>query len=320
MKERLPKGTLGGQAVMEGVMMKGPEGYSVAVRRPDHKIQVSWKKHCSIAERYRICRLPFIRGIVTFLESLTVGMKTLSYSSAIFEEEEEETKADKLFKSIFKEKTEQAALVLTLICSIVIAIALFVFVPAFIAEFLGKWVTGHFMLCVIEGILRIGVFLGYVALISQMEDIKRVFMYHGAEHMTINCYEAGEELTPEKVAKFSRFHKRCGTSFMFVVMIISIFVFMFITAKQAWLRLLLRLVLVPVVAGISYEFIRAAGRNDGALFDLLSKPGMLVQRLTTKVPNEEMLQVAIVSVEAVLYGQEYVDAVNEAQGIGKDRK
>jgi uncharacterized protein YqhQ len=170
---------------------------------------------------------------------------------------------------------------------------------------------------VIEGVIRLAIFIAYVLLISQMEDIKRVFMYHGAEHKTINCYEAGEALTPENVAKHSRYHKRCGTSFLFIVMIVSIFVFMFINAEQMWLRFLLRLILIPVVAGISYEFIRLAGRSDNAVINVLSKPGMWVQKITTKNPEEEMIQVAIVSVESVLYGREYVDAVNEAQGIRK---
>ncbi|MBR1865322.1 MAG: DUF1385 domain-containing protein, partial [Lachnospiraceae bacterium] len=160
------------------------------------------------------------------------------------------------------------------------------------------------------------IFLLYVVAISRLEDIKRVFMYHGAEHKTINCYEAGDELTPQKVAEHSRYHKRCGTSFMFIVMIISIFVFMFITAQQMWMRFVLRMVLIPVVASLSYECIRMAGRHDSAFWNVLSKPGMWVQQLTTKEPTEEMLQVAIVSVEAVLYGKPYVKAVNEAQGIG----
>jgi uncharacterized protein YqhQ len=189
--------------------------------------------------------------------------------------------------------------------------------PAGIAEFIGKWVGNRIVLSIIEGVIRLAIFILYVLLIAQMEDIKRVFMYHGAEHKTINCYEAGDALTPENVAKHSRYHKRCGTSFLFIVMIVSIFVFMFINAEQMWLRFLLRLILIPVVAGISYEFIRLAGRSDNGIVNVLSKPGMWVQKITTKNPDEEMIQVAIVSVESVLYGKEYADAVNEAQGIRK---
>jgi uncharacterized protein YqhQ len=204
-----------------------------------------------------------------------------------------------------------------LLASIILAVALFMLLPAGIAEFIGKWVNNRVLLSVIEGVIRLAIFILYVLLISQMEDIKRVFMNHGAEHKTINCYEAGDALTPENVAKHSRYHKRCGTSFLFIVMIVSIFVFMFINAEQMWLRFLLRLILIPVVAGISYEFIRLAGRSDNAVINVLSKPGMWVQKITTKNPDEEMIQVAIVSVESVLYGKEYADAVNEAQGIRK---
>lgn len=315
MEDRLPKGTLGGQAVIEGVMMKGPDSYSVAVRKPDRKIQVKLHKYQSFGERHKLGKIPFIRGVINFGESLIVGTKTLSYSSSFYEEDEVETKADKLFKDIFKEKAESVIIGFTVLLSVVIAVALFMLFPAVIAEFLGKWIDNHMLVAVIEGIIRLSIFIIYVALISQMEDIKRVFMYHGAEHKTINCYESGDELTPENVAKHSRYHKRCGTSFLFIVMVVSIFVFMFITAKQMWLRFLLRLVLIPVVAGISYEFIRLAGRNDNPILNALSKPGMWIQKLTTKEPEEEMIQVAIISVEAVLYGQEYVNAVNEAQGI-----
>ncbi|MGN0153782.1 MAG: DUF1385 domain-containing protein [Lachnospiraceae bacterium] len=319
MEERLPKGTLGGQAVIEGVMMKGPESYSVAVRKPDQKIEVKLEKYQSFGDKHTFCKVPFIRGVVNFTESLVVGMKTLTYSSSFYEEDEVETKADKLFKDIFKEKAESVIIGFTVLLSVIIAVALFMLLPAALAEFIGKWVSSHVLLSVIEGVIRLIIFIIYVVLISQMEDIRRVFMYHGAEHKTINCYEAGESLTPENVAKHSRYHKRCGTSFLFIVMIVSIFVFMFITAEQMWLRFLLRLLLIPVIAGISYEFIRMAGRKDNAFFNILSKPGMWVQRLTTKEPEEEMIQVAIISVEAVLYGKPYADAVNEAQGIGVNR-
>ncbi len=315
MEERLPKGTLGGQAVIEGVMMKGPDSYSVAVRKPDKKIEVKLQKYESFGDRHKFAKVPFIRGVVSFVESLVVGMKTLSYSSSFYDEDEVETKADRLFKDIFKEKAESVILGFTILLSVVIAVALFMLLPAAIAEILGKWISSHVLVAVIEGIIRLLIFLIYVVLISQMEDIKRVFMYHGAEHKTINCYESGDDLTPESVAKHSRYHKRCGTSFLFIVMIVSIFVFMFITAKQMWLRFLLRLVLIPVVAGISYEFIRLAGRSENPVVNALSKPGLWVQKLTTKEPEEEMIQVAIISVEAVLYGEPYVDAVNEAQGI-----
>lgn len=316
MEERLPKGTLGGQAVIEGVMMKGTDSYSVAVRKPDKKIEVKLEKYQSFGDEHEFAKLPFIRGVVNFTESMVIGMKTLTYSSSFYEEDEIETKADQLFKDIFKEKAESVIIGFTVLVSIVIAVALFMLLPAALAEFVGKWVNSRILLSVIEGVIRLAIFILYVVLISQMEDIRRVFMYHGAEHKTINCYESGDDLTPENVAKHSRYHKRCGTSFLFIVMIVSIFVFMFITADQMWLRFLLRLLLIPVVAGIAYEFIRLAGRTDNVVFHVLSKPGMWVQKLTTKEPEEEMIQVAIISVESVLYGKPYVDAVNQAQGIG----
>ena len=320
MDERLPKGTLGGQAVIEGVMMKGPGGYSVAVRKPDKKIEVKLVRHRSYGDKHPFAKLPFIRGVVNFAEALIVGLRTLNYSAEFYEEEEVETKADQLFKDVFKEKAEDVMIGFTFLVSIVLAVALFMLLPAGIAEFIGKWVPNRAALSLIEGVIRLAVFIVYVVLISQMEDIKRVFMYHGAEHKTINCYEAGDELTPENVAKHSRYHKRCGTSFLFIVMVISILVFMLITAEQMWLRFVLRILLIPVVASISYEFIRLAGRTDNPVINALSKPGMWIQKLTTKEPTEEMIQVAIISVEAVLYGKPYVDAVNQAQGIGVKKK
>lgn len=316
MEKNLKKGTLGGQAVIEGVMMKGKDSYSVAVRKPDQKIEVKLEKYKSVGDKYKFCKLPFIRGIVNFGESLVIGMQTLTYSSSFYEEEEE-TKADKLFKDIFKEKAESAIIGFTVLVSVVIAIALFMMLPAVLAEVIGKWVENRVLLSLIEGVIRLIVFIIYVLLISQMEDIKRLFKYHGAEHKTINCYEAGEDLTPANVAKHSRYHKRCGTSFLFIVMVVSIFVFMFITVDKMWLRFVLRLLLIPLIAGISYEFIRLAGRSDNIVFNILSMPGMWIQKLTTKEPGEEMIQVAIISVESVLYGEQYVDAVNEAQGLGK---
>lgn len=315
MEDRLPKGTLGGQAVIEGIMMKGPKGYSTAVRQPDHKICVKLTPYKSFGDKHAFFKIPFIRGVVNFIESLALGTKTLTYSSSFFEEEEEETKADRLFKDIFKDKAESVLIGITVFISVCIALGLFMLLPAFLAELIGKWVDNHFALSLIEGIIRLLIFILYVYLISKMDDINRVFMYHGAEHKTINCYESGDELKPANVLKHTRYHKRCGTSFLFIVMIVSIIVFMFITAKKMWLRFVLRLLLIPVVAGISYEFIKMAGKYDNAFFNILSKPGMWVQRLTTREPDEEMVQVAIVAVEAVLYGKDYVNAVNDAQGI-----
>lgn len=316
MNNKYEKGTLGGQAVMEGVMMKGPKAYSVAVRKPDQKIEVKMEDYTTMAERYVLCRLPFIRGVFSFIESLFIGMKTLTYSSSFYEEETE-SKTDRLFKDIFKEKAESVIIGLTVLVSVIIAIALFVMFPAVIAELLKKSIKSHVFLSIIEGFIRLFIFIIYVLLISQMQDIKRLFMYHGAEHKTINCYEAGKDLTTENIQRFSRYHKRCGTSFVFFVMVVSIFVFMFITTDMLWLRLVFRLLLIPIVASISYEMIRFAGKNDNLFSNALSLPGMWIQKLTTKEPTEEMIQVAIIAVESILYGNAYVDAVNEAQGLKK---
>ena len=306
MEQRLPKGTLGGQAVLEGIIMKGPGGYSTAVRLPDSKICVKFHKYKSYGEKYPVFKIPFIRGIANFVEALVLGMKTLTYSSSFFEEDEEETKADRLFKDIFKDKAEDVLIGITVIISVVLALGLFMFIPAGIAELLGKWISSHFVLSLIEGIIRLCIFLVYVALIAQMEDIHRLFMYHGAEHKTINCYEAGEELKPENVKRYTRYHKRCGTSFIFFVMMVSIVLFFFIRVDQVVWKVCLRVLSMPVVAGISYEIIRLAGRSDHFLVKLISWPGMGIQKITTKEPDDGMIEVGIASVEAVFDWKKYL--------------
>ena len=295
--------SIGGQAVLEGVMMKGPKSYALAVRKPDKEIEVQVTPYVSMGERHKSLSIPILRGVVNFLESLFIGMKTLMASSEYFEEEEDTVDT--------KEKTgsNTGYLVLTLIISLVIAIGVFMLLPAFVANFLYKLTSSHLLVNTAEGILRLLIFLGYVALISRMEDIKRTFMYHGAEHKSINCLEAGDDLTVENVRKHTRFHKRCGTSFVFIVMIISIFVFMFVRTDIMWLRLLSRVLLIPLVAGISYEFIRYAGLHRNKCSNVLSAPGLWVQRLTTKEPDDEMIEVAIKSVEGVIDWREYVDHV-----------
>ena len=286
--------SIGGQAVLEGVMMKGPKSYALAVRKPDKEIEVQVTPYVSMGERHKSLSIPILRGVVNFLESLFIGMKTLMASSEYFEEEEDTADT--------KEKTGSNI-------SLVIAIGVFMLLPAFVANFLYKLTSSHLLVNTAEGILRLLIFLGYVALISRMEDIKRTFMYHGAEHKSINCLEAGDDLTVENVRKHTRFHKRCGTSFVFIVMIISIFVFMFVRTDILWLRLLSRVLLIPLVAGISYEFIRYAGLHRNKCSNVLSAPGLWVQRLTTKEPDDEMIEVAIKSVEGVIDWREYVDHV-----------
>lgn len=306
--------SIGGQAVLEGVMMKGPKSYALAVRKPNKEIEVKVTDYVSLGERYKALQIPIIRGIVNFLESLYIGMKTLMDSSE-FVEEEESAGTSSSGNEVADKKTNEesgsstAYLVGTLVVSLIIAVGVFMLLPAFIANYLYKLTDSDLLVNLCEGILRLVIFLGYVIAISFMEDIKRTYMYHGAEHKTINCMEAGDDLTVENVKKHTRFHKRCGTSFVFIVMFISIVVFMFVRTDVMWMRLLSRVLLIPLIAGISYEFIRYAGKHNNACSNVLSAPGLWVQRLTTKEPDDSMIEVAIKSVEGVIDWHEYVDAV-----------
>lgn len=306
---------IGGQAVIEGVMMKNGDKYAVAVRKPDNEIEVDIEDYVSAGSKYKILRVPLIRGVINFVESLVIGMKTLTYSASFYEDEDETAK-----ENVKKEKTpeqqkksEDLVMAATVAFSLIFAIAIFMMLPAFIVELLGKVIKSHILIALIEGVIRLGIFIGYVALISLMKDIQRVFMYHGAEHKTINCFEAGVPLTPENVKEHSRYHKRCGTSFLFIVMFISIIVFMFIKADTMWLRLLMRLLLIPVIAGISYEIIMFAGKSNSKAANILSIPGMWVQRLTTREPDIDMIEVAIKSVEAVLDWKAYQEAMQKGE-------
>lgn len=291
---------IGGQAVIEGVMMKNKEKYAIAVRKPDKDIEVKIETYKPAADKGLFYRLPIVRGVFNFVESLVIGVKTLTYSASFYDDEEDK-------KSSSKESSDSIMLFFTVAFSIVLAVGLFMLLPAFLVSLLDKYISSHIVLGLIEGVIRLAIFLLYVFLISRMEDIKRTFMYHGAEHKSINCLEAGNELTVENVMKASRFHKRCGTSFLFIVMIVSILVFMCIDSRTLWIRLLLRVLLVPVIAGISYEFIRYAGNHNNACANVLSKPGLWVQRLTTIEPTPDMAEVAIKAVEGVFDWKEYLD-------------
>ena len=304
---------IGGQAVIEGVMMKNMDRYAVSVRKPNGKIETKVEECVSFAEKHPLFQLPVFRGMVNFLESMVIGMKTLNYSASFYEDEEEQTESrtEQLLEKILGEKAEKIIMGIVLVFSLAISIGLFMILPYIASEALGKLIRNEYMILFMEGIIRIAIFLGYIVLISRMEDIKRVFMYHGAEHKTINCLEHGEDLTPENIKKYSRLHKRCGTSFLLIVMIISIFFFMFIHVDSRVLRLVLRLVLIPVIAGVSFEFIRLAGRSDNALINLLSKPGLLLQHITTKEPEDDMIEVGIASVEAVFDWKTYVEEIRQ---------
>lgn len=301
---------------MEGVMMKNQDKYAVAVRKPDHEIVVEVSEYDGIIQNKKIRNFPILRGVFSFIESLTLGMKTLMFSASFFEEEDEKKPGEK-DKEKSKEKeakqtaSEKAMMGGTIVFSVLMAIFIFMLIPYYISLLFQKITDSQMLIALIEGILRLAIFIGYVAVISLMEDIRRVFMYHGAEHKCINCIEHGMDLTVENVRKSSKQHKRCGTSFLLIVMIVSIFFFMFIRVDSRVLRLVLRLVLIPVIAGVSYEFIRLAGRSDNAVVNFLSKPGLWLQNLTTKEPDDEMIEVGIASVEAFFDWRSYVTEIRQ---------
>ena len=306
---------IGGQAVIEGVMMKNMDRYAVSVRKPNGKIETKVEECVSFAEKHPLFQLPIFRGMVNFLESMVIGMKTLNYSASFYEDEEEQTESrtEQFLEKILGEKAEKIIMGIVLVFSLAISIGLFMILPYIASEALGKLIRNEYVILFMEGIIRIAIFLGYIVLISRMEDIKRVFMYHGAEHKTINCLEAGVPLTPENVDNFSRLHKRCGTSFIFIVMIISMVFFFFIRVDTIWLRIVLRLLFLPLVAGVSYEFIRLAGSSDHPLVQIFSKPGLALQRLTTKEPDHSMIEVAIASVEGVFDWREYLENLHKGE-------
>lgn len=306
---------IGGQAVIEGVMMKNMDRYAVSVRKPDGKIETKVEECVSFAEKHPLFKLPILRGMVNFLESMVIGMQTLNYSASFYEDEEEQTegKTEQFLEKLLGEKAEKVIMGIVLVFSLAISIGLFMILPYIASEAVGKLIHNEYGILLMEGVIRIAIFLGYIVLISQMEDIKRVFMYHGAEHKTINCLEAGVELTPENVDNYSRLHKRCGTSFIFIVMIISMVFFFFIRVDTIWLRIVLRLLFLPLVAGVSYEFIRLAGSSDHPLVQIFSKPGLALQKLTTKEPDHSMIEVAIASVEGVFDWREYLDSLNKGE-------
>ena len=288
---------IGGQAVLEGIMMRNGGKYSVAVRKTDGEIAVDVQEYHSVIPWKTPLKIPFVRGIFNFVDSLVLGMKTLMFSASFFEDEEEEmltgAEAEK------QEKREKLFMNLTVVLAIVIAVVLFMVLPYFLSSFVEKYTSSRAAMTIFEGVIRVAIFLLYVFLISRTNDIKRTFMYHGAEHKCINCIEHGLELNVENVRKSSKQHKRCGTSFLFFVMIVSIIFCFFITAESQVARVLIRIALLPVIAGVSYEIIRLAGNSDNAVINALSQPGMWVQNMTTKEPEDDMIEVAIRAVEEV---------------------
>ncbi|WP_270394817.1 DUF1385 domain-containing protein [Mediterraneibacter massiliensis] len=289
---------IGGQAVLEGIMMRNGGKYAVAVRKPDKEIAVDVKDYKSCIPWKTPLKIPLIRGIFNFIDSLVIGMRTLTYSADFFEEEEE-TRQMTEEEAKKQEKKEKVLMNLTIALSVILALAIFMVLPYFLSNFLKKFTESRMVMVIFEGIIRVLLFLGYILLVSRMEDIQRTFMYHGAEHKCINCIESGLTLNVENVRKSSKQHKRCGTSFLFFVMLVSILFCFFITAESQVVRMLLRIALFPLIAGVSYEIIKLAGNSNNVFVELLSKPGMWIQNLTTKEPDDSMIEVAICAVEAV---------------------
>ncbi len=306
-KRKICYSGIGGQAVLEGVMMKNRDIYAVAVRKSDGKIVVNTQEYAGILGDSFLKKVPFVRGIFNFIDSLALGMKSLNYSASFYEDEEaKESAADKALNKVTGGRAEKVFMALTLIFSIALSVAVFIALPYYLSTLFGKYVRNHSLLNIIEGAIRIVIFLSYVLLISLMKDIRRVYMYHGAEHKCINCIERGRALYVENVRRSSRMHRRCGTSLLLFVMFVSIILFFFITVTNPVYRIVLRIALIPVVAGISYELIRFAGKHDNVFVRILSAPGMLLQRLTTREPDEDMIEVAIQSVEAVFDWRQYL--------------
>lgn len=292
---------IGGQAVIEGVMMKNKDHYAVAVRKPDGNIEVKKEEFKGISSKCKLFRVPFIRGIFSFIDSLTLGMSTLTYSASFYEEEEDTKKTEQE-----KKKSDTVFNVITIMISVILAVGIFMVVPFYLSQLLEKVISSKTLIIFLEGVIRLLIFIIYIVLISFMKDIKRVYMYHGAEHKCINCIEHGMPLTVDNVRISSKEHKRCGTSFMLLVMCISILILMLVRFDSRILRLVARIVLIPVIASISFELLRLAGTKENVFTNIISKPGLLLQRLTTKEPDDSMIEVGIASVEAVFDWKSYL--------------
>ncbi len=310
---------IGGQAVIEGIMMRHKDEYAIAVRKPDGEIEIKKEPYRSVFRNLKFMRAPILRGVASFVDSLVIGIKCLMYSAAFYEDEEEEAEKKKrevmtqeeLAKQQAKEeKAEKLLMTVTVCISVILAVGLFMVLPYVLASLLRKVGATEVLVTLVESVVKIVLFLGYMLLISRMKDIQRTFMYHGSEHKCINCIEQGMELTVENVMKSSRQHKRCGTSFLLYVMVVSIiFHFFFIFVPHFWVRMAGRLLLIPIIAGVSYEFIQWAGRSSNPVVAFLSKPGLALQKLTTKEPTPDMVEVAIAAVESVFDWKSYVEEV-----------
>lgn len=299
---------IGGQAVIEGIMMKNGQNYATAVRKPDGGIEIQKDTYVSMTEKVKLFSLPFIRGVFSFADSMILGMRTLTYSASFFEDDEDTqpSRFELWLDKVFGEKLEKVLMSAVMVFSVIMAVGLFMILPLLISNLLRPLIPSDTVMAFLEGVLRLAIFIAYIKLVSRMEDIRRTFMYHGAEHKCINCLEHGLELNVDNVRLSSKQHKRCGTSFLIIVMMISILFFMVIRVEGVWMRILSRIILIPVIAGISYEFLRLAGRSDNPLVNFLSKPGMWMQNMTTKEPDDSMIEVAIAAVESVFDWKAYL--------------
>mgnify|MGYP000112690780 FL=1 len=298
---------IGGQAVLEGIMMRHGDDYAVAVRKPDGEIFVQKEEYHSVIKWKALTKIPFIRGVFNFIDSMVLGIKTLMFSAEFYEDEEEVKSEKELTEEEIakKEKQEKWMMNATVAISVVIAVAVFMVLPYFLSSLLKPLMPSYHLRTLVEGFVRIGIFILYIALISRIDDIQRTFMYHGAEHKCINCIEHGLPLTVDNVRISSRQHKRCGTSFLFFVLAISIILLMLIQVESPLMRVIVRIALIPVIAGISYEVLKLAGRSENPIINLLSRPGLAIQKLTTKEPDDSMIEVAIQAVEAVFDWRAY---------------
>lgn len=298
--------TIGGQAVMEGVMMNGQKHYSISVRKPNGEIHSEIFSHESQTEKHKLLALPVIRGVVRFAESLIVGMRTLNYSADFYldEEEEKPKKKEGTFGRWWQDHSDGILMGVSMVLAVLLCLGLFIALPVAVSRLIYRYVIANvYLMGVVEGVVKMLLFLLYLLLVSRIRDIARTFEYHGAEHKTINCFEAGEALTVENVKKYSRFNRRCGTSFMFIILIVSILVFALIQITHPVLRFVVHLLMVPVIAGLSYEVLKFSARSESRLIHALVAPGLLIQRITTNEPDEQEIEVAIASVEKLLQAE-----------------
>ena len=304
--EKVHKTSIGGQAVMEGVMMRGPKEIATAVRKSHGEIIIDKKEVSSVFTKYKFLKIPILRGVISFFESMITGVKCLMFSAEQVDLEDGEdykpSKFEQWLDDKFGDKVKDIVIYFSVFVSLIFSVGLFILLPTVLVGWLKKFIVSAPVLSLCEGGVRIVIFLAYLFLVSRMKDIQRVFEYHGAEHKTIAAYEHGEELTPENARKYSRLHPRCGTSFLLIVMIISIIFFSFLKWETVWQRMLYRLLLLPVVAGVSYEIIKFAGRSDSKLVKWLTSPGLALQLLTTREPDDSQLEVAIAALKSVLTG------------------